>query len=133
MCLRRQSASSTLGIELSLVAIYSQPPLCIRSNQYIFLLSVFSGLDSKTALDVCRLLAAIAHNGRTVICAIHQPSKRVFEMFDRFLLLNHGRVVYFGKIADSVRYFSTLGFIMPENENPPNFFMEALQVRESYS
>ena len=90
-------------------------------------------MDSKTALDVCRLLAAIAHNGRTVICAIHQPSKRVFEMFDRFLLLNHGRVVYFGKIADSVRYFSTLGFIMPENENPPNFFMEALQVRESYS
>lgn len=100
----------------------------ITNPSVLFVDEPTSGLDSKTADDVIRLLVDIAHRGRTIICSIHQPSKRVFLQFDRLLLLSAGETVYFGATTESVNYFASLGFSLPRHENPPNFFMEALQV-----
>lgn len=39
-----------------------------------------SGLDSKTAEDICLLLKALARPGRLVICSIHQPAFKIFSV-----------------------------------------------------
>jgi len=45
-----------------------------------------TGLDSRSALTVARVIRKIASTGRTCICTIHQPSAELFFMFDRLLL-----------------------------------------------
>lgn len=42
-----------------------------------------SGLDSASCFQVVSLLSSLAQGGRTIICTIHQPSAKLFEMFDK--------------------------------------------------
>lgn len=57
-------------------------------------LSLFKGLDSTTALTVIEALKEIAVNrGSTLILTIHQPSAKLYGMFDKCLFLS-GVVLY---------------------------------------
>jgi ATP-binding cassette, subfamily G (WHITE), member 2 len=59
-----------------------------------------SGLDSKMARSVIEHLKTLAQvEHRTVITVIHQPSWRIFSLFDALVLLKDGRVVYDGPAA----------------------------------
>lgn len=71
----------------------------------LFLDEPTSGLDSAAAFFVIQALRCIAHDGRTVISSIHQPSSEVFALFDDLFLLSGGQAVYFGesKMAAEVK------------------------------
>ncbi|KAH0972100.1 hypothetical protein GBA52_024256 [Prunus armeniaca] len=62
-----------------------------------------SGLDSASSFFVIWALRNIAHDGRIVICSIHQPSSDVFNLFNDLLLLAGGETVYFGEAKMAVQ------------------------------
>ena len=76
--------------------------------QLLFLDEPTSGLDSAAAFFVIQTLRNIAHDGRTVISSVHQPSSEVFTLFDDLFLLSAGEAVYFGeaKMAVEVQVYS---------------------------
>lgn len=85
-----------------------------------------SGLDSTTAFSILRTLQELVNNGRTIACAIHQPSSQLFAKFDKLALLADGRVVYFGPARDAVSYMSRLGYEPPTNWNAADFLLELI-------
>lgn len=62
--------------------------------------------------------------GRTIITTIHQPSSRMFHMFDKILLISEGYPVYYGKARESMEYFSSLRFIPEIPMNPAEFLLD---------
>mmetsp|Transcript_31245 Transcript_31245/g.30891 ORF Transcript_31245/g.30891 Transcript_31245/m.30891 type:complete len:278 (+) Transcript_31245:235-1068(+) len=105
----------------------------IISNPAIIILDEpTSGLDSFTAEVLIDLLNEQARKGKTVLSTIHQPSTKVFNKFDRLILLSEGYTIYQGPAVKSRRYFSKLGYKCPRHVNPADYYMRMLHVVNRY-
>lgn len=80
-----------------------------------------SGLDTSTALNLLKILKAMTTIGITVICAIHQPSSQMFELFDLLMLLVDGNPIYFGNADEALSYFASIGLECEKFYNPADF------------
>ena len=75
----------------------------------LFLDEPISGLDSCTAFVIINLLKIQAayytfiirplinsfhRNGKTIVFTIHQPTSDIFELFDRYMVLSNGTLIY---------------------------------------
>ncbi|KAG1665896.1 Protein white [Nymphon striatum] len=87
-----------------------------------------SGLDSFMALNVVTVLKQMASMGRIVVLTIHQPSSKVFSLFDRILLLAEGRVGFMGSRLQAYKFFNEAGMQCPVNHNPADFYMQQLST-----
>ncbi|XP_062088742.1 ABC transporter G family member 9-like [Humulus lupulus] len=84
-----------------------------------------SGLDSTTAQRTVSAVAELASTGgRTVLMSIHQPSSRLFYMFDKLILLSEGNSLYFGNGSDVMDYFSSIGYAPSMAMNPSDFLLD---------
>ncbi|XP_031375470.1 ABC transporter G family member 26 isoform X2 [Punica granatum] len=83
-----------------------------------------SGLDSTSANRILQILQGLAKAGRTIITTIHQPSSRMFHMFDKLLLISEGYPIYYGRARDSLEYFSSMRFIPQIAMNPAEFLLD---------
>uniref|UniRef100_A0A0A0KH28 ABC transporter domain-containing protein n=2 Tax=Cucumis sativus TaxID=3659 RepID=A0A0A0KH28_CUCSA len=92
----------------------------------LFLDEPTSGLDSASAFFVIQALRSIAHDGRTVISSIHQPSSEVFALFDDLFLLSGGQTVYFGESKMAAEFFAEAGFPCPRQRNPSDHFLRCI-------
>lgn len=64
-----------------------------------------SGLSSKDSEHVLEIIRGLAHN-KIVFVSIHQPSARLFQLFNKAILLdNGGKLVYFGHPTGMLDYF----------------------------
>ena len=64
-----------------------------------------SGLSSKDSEHVMEIIRGLSQNKITFV-SIHQPSSRLFHMFQKVLLLDRGgRVAFYGPPADMLAYF----------------------------
>ena len=73
-----------------------------------------SGLSTRGATLLINILRRLAHEGRAICCTIHQPSSKLFFLFDRLLLLKRGgETVFFGDLghesASLISYFEQYG------------------------
>ncbi|CAH9126780.1 unnamed protein product [Cuscuta epithymum] len=83
-----------------------------------------SGLDSSSANRLLQNLKGLAKGRRTIITTIHQPSSRIYHMFDKILLISEGSPVYYGNARESMDYFSSLRFIPEIVMNPAEFLID---------
>ncbi|XP_034196854.1 ABC transporter G family member 22-like isoform X4 [Prunus dulcis] len=90
----------------------------------LFLDEPTSGLDSTAALRTLQMLHIIAKAGKTVVTTIHQPSSRIFNKFDKLILLGGGSSLYFGKASEAMMYFSSIGCAPLIAMNPADFLID---------
>ncbi|XP_052187863.1 ABC transporter G family member 21 [Diospyros lotus] len=84
-----------------------------------------SGLDSTTAQRIVATLRGLARGGRTVVTTIHQPSSRLYAMFDKVVVLSEGYPIYSGGAGKVMEYFGSLGYVPGINfVNPADFLLD---------
>ena len=65
-----------------------------------------SGLSSKDSEHVVEIIRSMSHN-KIVLVTIHQPSSKIFQMFNKVILLDKGgRLVFFGTPTEALNYFA---------------------------
>lgn len=83
-----------------------------------------SGLDSTTAQRILTTIKRLANGGRTIITTIHQPSSRLYHMFDKVVLLSEGSAIYNGPASTALEYFSSIGFSTSVTVNPADLLLD---------
>lgn len=81
----------------------------VHDPAVLFLDEPTSGLDSSSALQVMQILSQMALvRNRTVILTIHQPSHRILQTINKFLVMAKGNVVYSGPVSGMTTYFNCI-------------------------
>jgi ATP-binding cassette subfamily G (WHITE) protein 2 (SNQ2) len=69
------------------------------------------GLDSSTALDFAKALRAFTDIGhKTTLATLYQAGEDLYRTFDKVIVLDHGREVFFGRSSEAWNYFVDLGY-----------------------
>jgi len=62
--------------------------------------------------------------GRVIVTTIHQPSSRMFHMFDKLVLLSEGHPLYSGYAGEAMEYFDSLSIAPQLAMNPAEFLLD---------
>ncbi|KAL1879461.1 hypothetical protein Plec18167_003916 [Paecilomyces lecythidis] len=80
------------------------------------------GLDSKTAVELARLMRREAdRKERTIVATMYQAGNGIYDEFDKVLVLAEGRVIYYGYRSTARKYFEDMGFVCPKGANVADF------------
>jgi ABC-type multidrug transport system ATPase subunit len=97
----------------------------IKKPLLVFLDEPTSGLDAAAAANIMEFVkdVAIAEN-IIIVCTIHQPSSKIFNDFDKVMILSKGRTAFIGPAHEAIPYFARTGHKIPENTNPADFLLD---------
>jgi ABC-type multidrug transport system ATPase subunit len=97
----------------------------IKRPQVIFLDEPTSGLDAAAAANIMIFIKELAAKENLIVIAtIHQPSTKVYHGFDEVMILSGGRTAFVGFAEEATDYFSKIGYEMPGNTNPAEYFLD---------
>ncbi|KAF9891259.1 hypothetical protein FE257_004823 [Aspergillus nanangensis] len=80
------------------------------------------GLDASTALDFAKSLRIMTNIYRTTtFVSLYQASENIYKQFDKVLVIDGGRQVFFGPAAEARSYFESLGFKEKPRQTTPDY------------
>lgn len=80
------------------------------------------GLDASTALDYAKSLRVITNIYKTTtFVSLYQASENIYKHFDKVLVIDNGRQVYFGPATEARSYFEGLGFKDKPRQTTPDY------------
>ncbi|KAL5519548.1 SNQ2_1 [Sanghuangporus vaninii] len=69
------------------------------------------GLDASTALDFVKSLRIMTDVlGQTVFVSLYQAGEGIYDLFDKVMVLDEGRQVFYGPPTEARAYFENLGY-----------------------
>ncbi len=89
------------------------------------------GLDASTALEYVqslRSLTNMAHISTSV--ALYQAGESLYDLFDKVVLIDEGKCLYYGSTEDAAAYFEGLGFARPPRWTTADFLTSVTDVHE---
>lgn len=80
------------------------------------------GLDASTALDFVKSLRIQTNLYQTTtFVSLYQASENIYKQFDKVLVIDAGRQVYFGPTSEARAYFEGLGFLPKPRQVTPDY------------
>ncbi|KAI0026135.1 ABC-2 type transporter [Xylariomycetidae sp. FL0641] len=80
------------------------------------------GLDASTALDFVKSLRIQTNLYRTsTFVSLYQASENIYRQFDKVLVIDSGKQVYFGPATEARSYFEGLGFMPRPRQTTPDY------------
>ncbi|RDB29035.1 ABC transporter G family member 11 [Hypsizygus marmoreus] len=69
------------------------------------------GLDASTALDFAKSLRVMTDVlGQTTFVSLYQAGEGIYDLFDKVMVLDEGRQVFYGPPSEARAYFENLGY-----------------------
>jgi ATP-binding cassette subfamily G (WHITE) protein 2 (SNQ2) len=80
------------------------------------------GLDAATAVDWARSLRVLTNIYKlSTFVSLYQASENIYQQFDKVLVIDEGRQVYFGPAKEARAYFEGLGFLEKPRQTTPDY------------
>jgi ABC-type multidrug transport system ATPase subunit len=80
------------------------------------------GLDASSALDYARSLRIMTDTcGKATLLTLYQASDAIYELVDKVLLIDEGRMLYQGPANEAKRYFEDLGYECADMQTTSDF------------
>ncbi|KAF2851942.1 ABC transporter [Plenodomus tracheiphilus IPT5] len=80
------------------------------------------GLDASTAVDYARSLRVLTNIYKTTtFVSLYQASENIYKCFDKVLVIDSGRQVYYGPADEARQYFEGLGFLEKPRQTTPDY------------
>ncbi|KAK9441048.1 BMR1-like protein [Metarhizium brunneum] len=80
------------------------------------------GLDASTALDFTRSLRILTNLYKTTtFVSLYQASENIYRLFDKVMVIDEGKQVYFGPTNQARSYFEGLGFAPRPRQTTPDY------------
>ncbi|KAI9043311.1 uncharacterized protein KD926_003841 [Aspergillus affinis] len=80
------------------------------------------GLDASSALDWAKAMRAMADvYGKSMIVTLYQAGNDIFQLFDKVLVLDEGKQIYYGPANQAQKFMEDLGFIIDEGAKIGDF------------
>ena len=80
------------------------------------------GLDASTALDFAKSLRVQTDLYKTcTFVSLYQASENIYSLFDKVLVIDEGKQVYFGPAKEARSYFEGLGFLPRPRQTTPDY------------
>lgn len=89
------------------------------------------GLDASTALEYVqslRSLTNMAHISTSV--ALYQAGESLYDLFDKVVLIDEGKCLYYGSTENAAAYFEGLGFARPPRWTTADFLTSVTDEHE---
>eukprot|EP01132_Coremiostelium_polycephalum_P003857 gene3857-4808_t len=89
------------------------------------------GLDAASALDYAKSLRIMSDTlNKTTIASFYQASDSIYKLFDKVMILEKGRCIYFGPANKAKQYFLDLGFDCEPRKSVPDFLTGVTNPQE---
>lgn len=97
----------------------------VKQPRILFLDEPTTGLDSASAFAIVQEIVRISREeGLITLCTIHQPSSKVYSIFDQVMIMSRGRTAFTGEVSEATPYFEDIGYPIPDETNPAEYFMD---------